>query len=347
MTEENPSRSSTWYYRPIPGSKELTTGALHDAPALAALAAAKPGPDGLFPKVKVAGVWLSGVRVESDAVTLPLSIWDRLALAQTPLEQAVYQQLARLAYGQGLNYCWVGKRELMRRCRLSERRLHVALDGLVQKGHLRPLARTNRGTLYRVFLPAEALEGREEPGVRMSGRELAGDAEQEGGGAEPKYITEKEVSTKNVVSSKRVGRRVKPAERAKTPPAQRAAVKTRTRPEPASLSPAPPPPPSTPPLRQRPLESPLNEERFADVSQTSRPAVSLREIAAAFFRASGVKPTAEEQDAAYAELTALLEDGFKREEVLRAAEWYGRRFKHSRRLDRLAYYIHQALAEAE
>jgi hypothetical protein len=98
-------------------------------------------------------------------------------------------------------------------------------------------------------------------------------------------------------------------------------------------------------MRTRPLESPLNEERFADLQKDAQPVLRVGEIAAAFFKTSGVRPTAEERDAAISEITGLLEDGFQRGEILKAAEWYGKKFRKARKLDRLAYYIHQALEE--
>ena len=97
--------------------------------------------------------------------------------------------------------------------------------------------------------------------------------------------------------------------------------------------------------RERPLESPLNEERFAGVAKAGPVSLSVGEIAAAFFRTSGISPAPDERDHAVSDITGLLEDGYSRDEVLRAVEWFGRSFPKSRRLDRLAYYIHQALAE--
>jgi hypothetical protein len=71
-------------------------------------------------------------------------------------EQGTYFQLLRLSYGEGKNFFRAGKRELLERLGLSERRLHRVLDALVAKRFLRPLHRDNRGTLWRVYLPAEA-----------------------------------------------------------------------------------------------------------------------------------------------------------------------------------------------
>jgi len=362
MKTDEPETAAPYYYRPVPGSRELITGGLDHSPELKALELARPGPDRLLPLLSVAGEWLGGARVEAGFAAIPVSVWDRLALLQTPIEQAVYQHLVRLAYGEGRNYCWVGKRELERRCRLSERRLHVALDGLVQKGHLKPLARRNLGTLYRVFLPAEALDGVGEPGVRLGEKRAEGArAEAARAGAripaKPTKLTKREESTYSAASipkpaapgpaipKRPPGRRQKPVPAGPSPSPQIRAGKPGAAPEKATA--AKPAAARPEKLREKPLESPLNEERFADVNQAGPPRVSVGEIAAGFFKASGVKPTPEERDAALSEITALLEDGFAREEVLRAAEWYGRRFKNSRKLDRLAYYIHQALAGEE
>ena len=71
-------------------------------------------------------------------------------------EQGTYFQLLRLSYGEGKNFVRAGKRDLLERLGLSERRLHRVLDALVAKRFLRPLHRDNRGTLWRVYLPAEA-----------------------------------------------------------------------------------------------------------------------------------------------------------------------------------------------
>lgn len=392
------------YYRAVPGSRELITAGLEETPELLVLDALQPDAAGILPRLAAAGETLGGARPEGEGFTAPWSVFDRLAPLQEPLEQAVYFHLFRLAYGEGRNYCWAGKRELMRRAGLSERRLQVALTGLVEKGHLKPLARHNRGTLYRVYLPAEVLEGRAEPGVRVGGllsdKEVAnyidsilksrkspsvppaarpasaplpppsrravpgpgghaprgrtarvsvqefqadsrersgpGPVSRSGKGAKSGRTSpgieklKKEESTKNVPSMPK----------SRTAPAPRPAAGTRpsraSRPAPES------------PGRQRPLESPLNEERFAAAPGAvgpAGPAITVGAMAEAFFAAAGVKPSAEERDAALSELTGLLEDGFQRAEILRAAEWYGKKFPGERRLDRLAYYIHQALED--
>ena len=321
MTERDPDAKAKSYYRPVPGSRELLTAGWEDSEELLALERSAPGADGVLPLCPVGGEELGGARVEAEFAAVPLSVFDRLAPLQTPLEQAVYLQFVRLAYGKGRNYCWVGKRELERRCRLSERRLHVALDGLVQKGMVKPMARRNLGTLYRVFLPAEVLDGRPEPGVRLGTRAAPAvrkprpKREESSAAALAERARNKQatINVETVLQSKE----------SHSPRAQKGAAG-----------------------RNRPLESPLNEERFADLRQKGAgPAVSVGGMAAAFFKASGVTPTPEEQDAAISEITGLLEDGYQRGEILKAAEWYGKKFPKARKLDRQAYYIHEALEE--
>jgi hypothetical protein len=346
MSERNQEAKPKSYYRPVPGSRELVTGSRSDSAELLALHRAGPGADGLRPLCPVGGQWLGGARVEEEFVAVPLSIFDRLALVQTPLEQAVYLQLVRLAYGEGRNYCWVGKRELMRRGRLSERRLHVALDGLVQKGQVKPLARRNLGTLYRVLLPAEVLDGRPEPGVRLGERREPAEAAPAGRAprSRPSVKSAKPDDTAKSVESISKSKDIqdrstsRPEPAAKTPPPRPAPTKTRAAAAETSQA-------GADRMRSRPLESPLNDERFSGLGKGVGPVASVGEIASAFFQASGVGPTAEERDAAISEITGLLEDGYRRGEILRAAEWYGKKFKKARKLDRLAYYIHQALEE--
>jgi hypothetical protein len=356
MPNRDPKAKPSSYYRPVPGSRELLTASWEDSAELLALERSRPDSEGLRPLCPVGGEWLGGARVEAEFAPVPLSVFDRLALLQTPLEQAVYLQLVRLAYGEGRNYCWVGKRELERRCRLSERRLHVALDGLVQKGQVKPLARRNRGTLYRVLLPAEALDGRPEPGVRLGARAEPGERRPRRG---KERATRAALRARVQALAPALARleTTESVDHALLPAAGQTRVEGKGKSAAASADakarPLPRPPAATktraplgPVERVRPLESPLNEERFADLQKKGAgPAVSVAEIAAAFFKASGVRPSPEEQDAALSEITGLLEDGYQRAEILRAAEWYGRKFPKARKLDRLAYYIHQALAE--
>jgi hypothetical protein len=194
--------------------------------------------------------------------------------------------LFRLSYGEGRNFCRIGKRELSLRARVSERRLNVALDGLVSKGHVKPLHRSTEGTLYRVYLPSEILGGPLEPGL-VAGERRAAESAAEAAGAAPDL--------------KR---------------------------------------------RARPLESPLNEERFADVAGRPRRGPAIAEMADWFFRAKGVKPRGPERELAITALTGLLEDGFSRPEVMTALEWFVRNLTEEKTLEKLPYFIAKALEES-
>jgi hypothetical protein len=135
----------------VRGSAALATRALTaDAPAAEALA------PGEMRRVAYAGELLGAVRVRAAFAALPLEAFDRAAPVLEAEEQAAYLQLLRLSVGEGRNWCRAPKRDLQARLRLSERRLLRVLDALVAKRFLRPLHRDNRGTLWRVYLPAEA-----------------------------------------------------------------------------------------------------------------------------------------------------------------------------------------------
>ncbi len=139
------------YYRGIRGSAALSTARL-DSAAVPAEALAP----GEMRRVPFAGELLGAVRVRSAYAAIPLEALDRAGEALEAEEQAAYLQLLRLSYGEGRNWARAGKKELMGRLRLSERRLLRVLDALVRKGFARPLHRDNRGTLWRVALPCEA-----------------------------------------------------------------------------------------------------------------------------------------------------------------------------------------------
>ncbi|MGC3997249.1 MAG: hypothetical protein QM767_06955 [Anaeromyxobacter sp.] len=128
--------------------------------ALATQAVAPLPPEALRPgemrRLPYAGELLGAVRVRAGFAPIPLDAFDQAAAQLEIEEQAAYLQLLRLSCGEGRNWCRAGKRDLMARLRLSERRLLRVLDALVAKGFARPLHRDNRGTLWRVFLPSEA-----------------------------------------------------------------------------------------------------------------------------------------------------------------------------------------------
>jgi hypothetical protein len=143
--------SSTAYYRGIRGSAALATSRLD--PAAVPAETLQPGE---LRRLPFGGELLGAVRVRGAFATLPLEAFDRLGDLLEAEEQGAYLQLLRLAWGEGQNWCRAGKRELMARLRLSERRLNRILDALVTAGLLKPLHRDNRGTLWRVCLPGEA-----------------------------------------------------------------------------------------------------------------------------------------------------------------------------------------------
>jgi hypothetical protein len=139
------------YYQGIRGSGALATSRMD--PTAVPAETLEPGE---LRRLPFAGELLGAVRVRGTFAALPLDAFDRLGELLEAEEQGTYLQLLRLAWGEGHNYCRAGKRELMGRLRLSERRLNRILDALVGVGLLKPLHRDNRGTLWRVFLPSEA-----------------------------------------------------------------------------------------------------------------------------------------------------------------------------------------------
>lgn len=142
---------SVAYYRGIRGSAALATSRLD--PLAIPAEALEPGE---LRRLPFGGELLGAVRVRASFAALPLDAFDRLGETLEAEEQGAYLQLLRLAWGEGRNYCRAGKRELMGRLRVTERRLNRLLGALVEKGLLRPMHRDNRGTLWRVFLPGEA-----------------------------------------------------------------------------------------------------------------------------------------------------------------------------------------------
>lgn len=143
---------SASYYQGVRGSAALPTAPLD--PAAVPAEALAPGE---MRRLPFAGELLGAARVRGSFAAIPLDAFDRAAEALEAEEQAAWLQLLRLSYGEGRNWARAGKRELMARLRLSERRLLRVLDALVRKGFVRPLHRDNRGTLWRVALVREAL----------------------------------------------------------------------------------------------------------------------------------------------------------------------------------------------
>jgi len=305
-----PKKDRPYYYVPVPGSRELVTSSRQDDPELLQIEQEASGP-GPQPLREYKGELLGGART-SDGVLVPASVLDRLARDQEPMEQAVYLHLFRLSYGEGLNFCRAGKAELGSRAGLSPRRLNVALNGLVKKGHIKPLHRNTSGTLYRVYLPSEVYADESHHEKQTSGKAPA-----------------KKTPPKKTPQKKAGPKKTKPKAQGR-----------------AQASPAPGPAKSEkikPATKERPLESPLNEERFADVSGAPVKGPSISELAAAFFNARGLEPGDRDRQMAVTILTELLEDGFSRHEVARAIQWYAKNHPEEGNLDRLPYYMSEAL----
>ena len=269
------------YYRPVPGSRELRTRKEENDDIFLKIESeleksAAPGP--FF---EYGDESLGGVLLKTEAEAMPLEIFDQMLGKMVPIEQAVYVQLFRLSFLTGKNFCRVGKKELAERTGMSLVRLNASLEGLVKKGFARPVHRSVRGTLWRVFHPAEV-------------------------GVQSAYKAEE---------GKRVRLEVK---------------------KPRPAKPVPPP--------KKPVESPMNVERFAEISGET-PELPLKKIAERFFEIKNRKPEPEELDDALSIITGLLEDGFSRKQALFALQWFAEKFPKEKDLSRLPYYTARALEE--
>jgi len=268
------------YYRPIPGSRELRTRKEEQDDLFLKIEtemdrSAPPGP--LF---QYGDETLGGILLKGPELQLPLEILDQLLRKMQPIEQSVYLQLFRLSYGRSKNFCRVGKKELSERTGLSLVRMNAALEGLVKKRLAKPIHRSIRGTLWRVYHPAEL-------------------------GEKAGYKVEQGKLVKLKLKESRAA-------------------------------------PAAPP--KKPIESPLNIEKFADISR-EKPEIPLRKIAEKFFELKNRKPEAEEMDDALAIVTGLLEDGFSRKQALFAVEWFAQKFPKEKDLSRVPYYTARALEE--
>jgi hypothetical protein len=96
---------------------------------------------------------------------------------------------------------------------------------------------------------------------------------------------------------------------------------------------------SAPPMREKPLESPVNEEVFPGETKV----LTMKEIAREFFDKAGKRPSDADIDSALAQITYLLEDGFTREEVRKAAVFLAENFGKKADIQKLPYYIHQVI----
>lgn len=269
------------YYRSIPGSRTLGTRKEEKQDLFLKIETELEESPGLGPMFELGNETLGGVVVKGDAAWLPNQIFDALLKKLEPIEQAVYLQLFRLAYGTGKNFCRVGKKELAERAGLSLVRLNASLEGLVRKKMAKPVHRSVRGTLWRVYHPGEL------------GEKVA-------------YKVEE-------------GKRVK--------------LKA---PAPKTEKPSP--------IPERPLESPLNVEKFKGIS-ADKTDLPIKKIAEKFFELKDKKPGPDELDDAQSVITALLEDGFSRKQVLFAVSWFCEKFPKEKDLSRIPYYISRALEE--
>jgi|GEM_PF-1000910 len=293
-------QEKTYYYRPVPGSRELTTGTLEGDEVLSELE--KEAGDGHAPQRQYKGEWLGGVQLK-EGVSIPVEVFDELAPLQSPLEQAVFLHLFRLSYGNAGNFCRVGKKELRNRSGVSDRRLNVALDGLVRKGHIKPLHRNTAGTLYRVYLPSE-IEDRE-AAEKIEGEETT----------ETKAPQEKAKAAEGPLD--------------KTKEEKTGGKKKK--------------PPQAP--RPKPLESPLNEESFAELKAPRQKGPSLAEMTDWFFDYRGMDRQDPKRQTALTALTGLLEDGYNRDEIMKSLKWFAENVPDENDLMKLPYYINQALEE--
>jgi len=269
------------YYKPIPGSRELLTRKELPEDIILkieneVMKATPPAPVFEYQDSALGGVLLKG-----KMVGVPEEVFENLFKKLEPIEQSVYLQLFRLSYGAGRNFLRIGKKELSEKTNLSLLRLNSALEGLVKKGMVKPIHRSVRGTLWRVYHPQELGEA--------------------------------------------VNYQVQEGKRIKLEPVK-----------PKKSKPLPPP--------EKPLESPLNIERFAELSQ-QKPEIPLKDIARKFFELKKEKPNSDQLDDALSIITGLLEDGFSRRQVLFAVEWFARNFPKEKDLSRLPYYIAKSLEE--
>ena len=148
------------YYRGVRGSAALGTARL--ASGEVAAEALAPGE---LRRVPFRGELLGAARVRSSFAAIPLIALDRAGERLEAEAQAAWLQFIRLSWSEGRNWARIGKRELMARLRLSERRLLRILHGLVEGRFVTPLHRDNRGTLWLVAWPGEPFG--EPPGVEV------------------------------------------------------------------------------------------------------------------------------------------------------------------------------------
>jgi hypothetical protein len=138
------------YYRGVRGSAAIPTARL-----TAGEVAAEALAPGELRRLPFRGELLGAVRVRTAFAPIPLVAFDRAGERLEAEPQAAWLHLLRLSWGEGRNWARVGKRDLMARLRLSERRLLRVLDALVAGAFIAPLHRDNRGTLWKVAWPGD------------------------------------------------------------------------------------------------------------------------------------------------------------------------------------------------
>ncbi len=269
------------YYKSVPGSRDLLTRSPKSDEAILKIERELEKAESLGPFYEYGDETLGGVMLKGKMIAIPEEVFDLFLSELEPIEQSVYLQLFRLSYARSRNFCRVGKKDLARRTRLSLLRLNAALEGLARKKMIKPLHRSVKGTLWRVYHPAE----------------LGKTADYE------------------IVQGTRVKIQVE------KPRKTRAAA-----------------------LPRKPLESPLNVDRFAGLSK-DQPEIPLRKMAERFFELKGGTAGDLEMDEALAVITGLLEDGFSRKQVMFALQWFRQKFPKEKDLSRLPYYITRALEE--
>jgi len=166
------ARGAQSWYRGVAGSRALSTEPVAAPSVVSRVEELAPG---AMLRIPVGGDLLGAARVRARFAAIPLDAFDQACPTLRAEEQAAYLQLLRLSWGEGRNYCRVGKKELQARLRLSERRLLRVLAGLAARRLVRPVQRDNRGTLWRVCLPQEA-EGRPLGDEVLLGRPASGSA---------------------------------------------------------------------------------------------------------------------------------------------------------------------------
>lgn len=143
---------TSYYAQPVPGSAALRTRRTGADPTLASvetLAASE------FVRQQVGDQVLGRAVVRAAFVPVLKQVFDELLPQLEPIEQLLYLQLYRRAFGEERNFCRVARRELCQATGFSVRRFNRALAGLVRRGAVRLMQRDRQGTCYRVLLPRE------------------------------------------------------------------------------------------------------------------------------------------------------------------------------------------------